>query len=169
VIELGYQREIPYPPSVLLSQYFDLEHLEHVHPESLGRARMVSSLDRLIVWDLEWPLWGGFRLRSRFEQEYVPPWGIRARIVRGALRGTESTVQLSDCSGGTLVEEEHRVALPDWPILRTFIERTWIRRLDRIWEEDLAVKMCRGGWPGVPGRPWLEGSSAREQISGPTG
>ena len=151
MIQVAYRRELPYPPSVLLSQYFDLEHVEHVHPKSFGRARMVATRGRVIVWDLDWPpLFGNLCLRSRFEQEYVPPWGVQARIVSGALRGTASVIQLSESVRGTLVVEEHRVALPDWPGLRAFVQRAWVSRLDRIWDEDLAVKMCRGGWPGVP-------------------
>jgi hypothetical protein len=151
VIEIVYQRELPYPRSILLSQYFDLEHLEHVHPKSFGRARMVSTERGVIVWDLEWsPILGYVRLWSRFAQEYLPPWGIRARIVGGTLRGTESTVELSSCTNGTLVVERYRVALPDWPLFRVLVRRAWVRRLDRIWEEDLAARMCRGGWPGVP-------------------
>ncbi len=151
MIEVEYRREVPYPQDVVLSQYFDLEHLEHVHPNSFGRAQMVSQRGRAIVWDLQWPpIFGYFRLRSRFEQEYVPPWGIRARIVGGALRGTESTVQLFSSALGTVVFEQHRVAMLDCPGVRTLVRRAWVRRLDRIWNEDLAVQVCRGGWPGVP-------------------
>lgn len=151
MIEVAYRREIPYPQPVVLSQYFDLEHLEHVHPKSFGRARMVSKRGRVIVWDLEWPpICGHFRLRSRFEQEFVPPWGVRARIIGGALRGTESTVQLLRSALGTIVVEHYRVAMVNCPGVRTLFQRAWVRRLDRIWNEDLAVKVCRGGWPGVP-------------------
>ena len=32
MIELVYRREVPYSQTVVLSQYFDLEHLEYVHP-----------------------------------------------------------------------------------------------------------------------------------------
>jgi hypothetical protein len=162
VIEVTYRREILYPQAVVLSQYFDLEHLEYVHPKSFGRARMISTRGRVIVWDLEWPPIGRyFRLRSRFEQEYVPPWGVRARIVSGALRGTESTTQLFSSALGTIVQEHYRVAMLNCPGFRTLVQRALVRRLHRIWEEDLAVKVCRGGWPGVPD---AKASSARDDA-----
>ncbi len=150
MIEVGYRRDVPYPQPVVLSQYFDLEHLEHVHPKSFGRARMVSKRGRAIVWELEWAPICGLRFHSTFLQEYLPPWSIRAVVVRGFLRGTESRVELGTSVAGTLVTERHRVALPNWPWLRGWMRRLWVRRLDRIWEEDLAAKVCRGGWPGVP-------------------
>jgi hypothetical protein len=151
VIEVDYQRVIPYPQAVVLSQYFDLEHLEHVHPKTFGRARMISKGHRAIVWELEWPpVLGLIRASSRFVQEFKPPWGIWAIITRGLLKGTETTIELDQSAEGTLVREHHRIALPNVPMLRDCVRVHWVRRLDRIWEEDLAVKVCRGGWPGVP-------------------
>lgn len=151
MIELVYRREVSYPRPVVLSQYFDLEHLEYVHSRSFGRARMLSERDRLIVWELECPpFFGQLRLRSRFEQECVPPWSVRAKVVRGALRGGETRVELLDTAQGTLVVEVHRLPFPNLPGLRGLVERAWVRRLDRIWDEDLAVRVCRGGSPGIP-------------------
>ena len=151
MIEVLYRREVPYSQDVVLSQYFDFEHLEHVHPRSFGRARLVSKLGRVVVWELQCPApWGALGLRSTFTQEYLPPWGIRSLIVRGFLRGTETTVDLEPAGEGTLVTEQHLVSVPDWRVYREWLKRTWVRRLDRIWEEDLAVSVCRGGWPGVP-------------------
>jgi hypothetical protein len=151
MIDVLYRREVSCSQSVVLSQYFDLEHLEHVHPRTFGRASMVSTFRNAIVWDLEWPpMLGVFRFRSRFCQEYLAPWGIRSVITRGLLRGTETIVQFDKTEGGTLVTEQHRVALPNWGWLRGWVQQMWQQRLDRIWEEDLAVKVCRGGWPGVP-------------------
>lgn len=151
MIEVTYRREVPYPQAVVLSQYFDLEHIEHVHPKSFGRARVLSQRDRLVTWELEWPPVGGvLAFRSTFQQEYLPPWGIRSEVVAGALKGTSTTVELVGSTAGTLVVETHRVALPNWPLLRGWVERAWVARLERIWDEDLAVRVCRGGWPGVP-------------------
>jgi hypothetical protein len=151
MIEVRYQREVAYPTDRVLSQYFDFEHLEHVHPRTFGRARLLSQHDNTVVWELEWPsMLGMITLRSSFRQEYIPPFGIRSVIVKGLLKGTESEVQLGNTGEGTLVEELHRVALPDWWWLRNLIRRSWSRRLDRIWEEDLSVGVCHGGWPGVP-------------------
>lgn len=41
-------------------------------------------------------------------------------------------------------------SVPNWFLLRGWLQRAVIRRLDRIWDEDLAVYVCRGGWLGVP-------------------
>lgn len=150
MIEVVYSREVPYPQATVLSQYFDLEHVEYVHPRSFGRARMVSMSHNTIVWELEWPpVLGLMRLHSTFSQEYRPPWGIHATITRGLLRGTEIMVQLNKTEVGTRVVEHYRIPLPAW--LRGWIQRALVRSLDRVWEEDLAVKLPRGGWPGVPG------------------
>lgn len=150
MIEVVYRREVSYPQPAVLSQYFDLEHVEHVHPRSFGRARMVSTNHNIIAWELEWPpVLGLIRLQSTFAQEYRPPWGIHATITRGFLRGTEISVEINKTDAGTLVVEHYRIPLPAW--LRGWIQRALVRSLDRVWEEDLAVKLPRGGWPGVPG------------------
>ncbi len=43
MINVQYRCEVPYSQAVVLSQYFDLEHMEHVHPCTFGCARMVST------------------------------------------------------------------------------------------------------------------------------
>ena len=150
MIEAVYSREVPYPQATVLSQYFDLEHVEYVHPRSFGRARMVSMSLNTIVWELEWPpVLSLIRPHSTFAQEYRPPWGIHATITRGLLRGTEIMVEINKTDAGTRVVEHYRIPLPAW--LRGWIQRALVRSLDRVWEEDLAVKLPRGGWPGVPG------------------
>ena len=140
MIEVVYRREVSYPQPAVL---------EHVHPRSFGRARMVSTNHNIIAWELEWPpVLGLIRLQSTFAQEYRPPWGIHATITRGFLRGTEISVEINKTDAGTLVVEHYRIPLPAW--LRGWIQRALVRSLDRVWEEDLAVKLPRGGWPGVP-------------------
>jgi len=115
MIDVHYRRDVPYPPAQIVSEYFDLEHLEHVHPLSFGRARMLAQHGRTIVWELGWKrVYGFLRFRSTFTQEYLPPWGIRSVIQRGVLRRTETAVQLEESAVDTLVVEHHRVALPNW-------------------------------------------------------
>jgi len=169
MIEVVWRREVPYPQPVVLSQYFDLEHLQYVHPKSFGRARIISKRGRVIVWELEWPpILSLLHLRSRFEQEYIPPWAVRANVLGGTLRGMETRVELLGTALGTLVVEVHRVPLPNLPGLRSLVRGTWRRRLDRIWDEDLPVKVCRGGWPGVPDASSPAGSDCTaEQIVEP--
>src|SRR5712691_6975846 len=117
MIEVFYRRELRYPLARILSQYFDLEHIEHVHPRSLGRARMVSQLQHRIVWELEWPsICGIFKVRNLIAQEFLAPDRIRVSFAKGPLRGTEVDVLLSEIDQGTLVEERYRVALPNWRV-----------------------------------------------------
>ena len=114
MIEVRYQRNVPYPTARVLSQYFDLEHLEHVHPKTFGRARLLSQHGNSVVWELEWPsILGVAWFRSWFRQEHIPPFGIRSVIIKGLFRGTESEVRLTSSAQSTLVEELHRIALPD--------------------------------------------------------
>ena len=152
MIEVVYQREVAYPlVGRTLSQYFDLEHLEHVHPRSFGKARLVSQHHDTVVWDLEWPpIFGVLRFRNRVIQRFLPPDRIHAAITGGFLRGTNVDIYFGQTAKGTLVEEHYWVPFPNWPWLRRLVKNAWVRWLDRIWEEDLKVGVCHGGWPGVP-------------------
>ena len=145
-----YQKTVPYPLWRVLSQFFDLEHIEHVHPRTFGRARLVSQHRGGVTWELESPRFLGVRPRSLIVQEYLPPNLIEARVIRGFLVGTEYSGVLHESDGQTTVEETYRLPLPDWGWLRFLVRARLIRTLDRIWEEDLRVGVCHGGWPGLP-------------------
>lgn len=150
-MEITYKRQVSYPIGRVLSQYFDLEHVEHVHPQSFGRASLVSEHHDAVVWDLEWPpVLGMFRFRNRIFQQFVAPNRIHAKLMSGLFRGTTVDVQIHQVSDGSEIEERYHIPLQDWPWLTRVMQRAWTRRLDRIWEEDLAVGVCHGGWPGVP-------------------
>lgn len=151
MIELLYQCEVPYPLGRVLSQYFDLEHLDHVHPNSFGRARLISQHHDTVVWELEWPpLLGLFRFCNRVVQRFVPPNHIQASLTQGFLRGATVDIQFHETSQGTCIEERYHLPLPCWSWLKKVLQRMWPRWLDRIWEEDLRVGVCHGGWPGIP-------------------
>ena len=72
MITIHYQRQLPYPPVRLLAQYFDLEHLEHVHPRSFGKARLVSQHQNVVIWDLEQPPLLGIRSHFRHSPHRLP-------------------------------------------------------------------------------------------------
>jgi hypothetical protein len=72
-----YQKTVPYPLWRVLSQFFDLEHIEHVHPRTFGRARLVSQHRGGVTWELESPRYLGLRSRSLIVQEYLPPKSYR--------------------------------------------------------------------------------------------
>lgn len=151
MITIHYQRQLPYPPARLLAQYFDLEHLEHVHPRSFGKARLVSQHQNVVIWDLEQPpLLGIVRFRNRIRQHCLASDHISATVLTGFLRGSTTDTRLTKTETGTLLEEEHMIPLPSWPLLRRGVQKWITRKLDTIWEEDLRVGVCCGGWPGVP-------------------
>ncbi len=151
-VEITYRKRIPYPFARVLSQYFDLEHIETVHPTTLGSYRAVEVAGDRIVFEQRWPSWLGVRLRSVVEQVWLPPNRIRIRFRRGFLRGVGVDTQLTDQGEETAIEEVYRVPLvPGWAWLRPWMGRVVERGAGRIWEEDLAVELCHGGWPGVPG------------------
>ena len=152
-IEVTYRKRIPYPFARVLSQYFDLEHIETVHPKTLGSYRAIEVAGNRIVFEQRWPSWLGLRLRSVVEQVWLPPNRIRIRFRRGFLRGVGVDTQLTDRGEETAIEEVYRVPLvPGWAWLRPWMGRVVERGAGRIWEEDLAVELCHGGWPGVPGQ-----------------
>jgi hypothetical protein len=116
----------------------------------VGKARLLSRYGNLVVWELEWsPAWG-LHFRNRFTREFLPPNRIQVRFIGGWLRSSEAWMHFRQDRDGTLIEERYALALPDCRWLRALVRAVWVRRLDRIWEEDLRVGLPRGGWPGVP-------------------
>ena len=145
----------------MLSQYFDLEHIETVHPTTLGSYRAIEVAGNRIVFEQRWPSWLGMRLRSVVEQVWLPPNRIRIRFRRGFLRGIGVDTRLTDRGEETAIEEIYRVPLvPGWAWLRPWMGRVVERGAGRIWEEDLAVELCHGGWPGVPGQEHVRPATA---------
>ncbi|MBI1389785.1 MAG: Rieske 2Fe-2S domain-containing protein [bacterium] len=150
-MKIQYEKIIPYPFDVVLSQYFDYEHIAYVHPDSLGEYRLVENNGDVIVYDQIWP--GRFwRRRSRVRQTFYPPGEIEFEFIAGQHKGVRVYTRLSHHSEGTLVDETYFLpGLPDWPWLRDWIRPSVMRSVERIWEEDLRVEVCYQGWPGVPG------------------
>lgn len=159
MLEVTYEKLIPYPFDVVLSQYFDYEHIAHVHPTTLGEYRLVERAGNRIVYDQIWPagLFGRRRV-SRVAQEFFPPNRTTFEFMAGRHRGTRVETTLtqapSDEAGdGTLVREIYHVpGLPNWAWLRPLVRPFMVRVIERVWDEDLGVEVCYGGWPGIPGR-----------------
>ena len=80
----------------------------------------------------------------------IPPNEIWFDFVSGLYRGVRVHSLLLEHAEGTRVEETYHLPWPAWAWLRAWIARSIIRKVDLIWEEDLRVKVCRGGWPGIP-------------------
>jgi nitrite reductase/ring-hydroxylating ferredoxin subunit len=145
-------KTIPYPYETVLSQYFDYEHIEHVHPETLGKYRVVGGDGNRIVYEQTWPP-GTFGWRtSLVEHVYEPPGEMWFIFLKGRHRGVQVHTELRAERERTIVQETYSIpGLPDWGWLRALLRPYVIAPVDRIWDEDLAVEVCRDGWPGIPG------------------
>jgi hypothetical protein len=150
MLSVSYNKIIPYTFDVVLSQYFDYEHIKVVHPATLGEYHLVETRGNVIHYEQFWPRRYGLRRRSLVRQTYAPPNEIWFDFLRGLYQGVRVRSLLHEHPEGTLVEETYSMRLPNWDWLRRWIEPSIVRRVDQIWEEDLRVKVCCGGWPGIP-------------------
>jgi len=141
---------IPHPFEVVLGQYFDYEHVKFVHPQTLGEYHLVETRGNTIVYEQLWPRRFLLRRRSLVKQTFYPPNEIRFDFLQGRYRGTKVHSVLREHVAGTLVKETYFVNVPDWAWLRNWLTRSIVRQVDQIWDEDLRVKVCHGGWPGIP-------------------
>ena len=151
-MQVTSRRRIPYPAWRVVAQYFDLEHVPHVHARTLGESRLITCKDSAVLFEQRWPRrFGlGVRLRSTLELELVGPNALLARVVRGLFRGSHMSVVLEESDGMTLVTETYETPLhvPAWLENRL---RQWLaKKIDEVWEEDLRVDLPHGGWPGLP-------------------
>lgn len=155
VLSISYVKVVPYPFSVILEQYFDFEHVACVHPQTLGEYVLVENAGTRLIYDQLWPAdRRGRRATSRIVQTYTPPGVIDFRFMSGKHQGTEVHSQLEPHANGTRLTETYRIpSLPDWKVLRWLITPLVMRLVNRIWDEDLDVGVCIGGWPGVPDQP----------------
>ena len=155
MLRILYVKVVPFPVTVILEQYFDLEHFAHVHPTTLGECTLVENSGHRIVYDQLWPAdRRGRRATDCVVQTYQPPGDIRFEFVSGKHKGVCVDSRLRAHPDGTEVTETYSLPrLPDWGILRRLIAPWVYRQVNRIWEEDLSVGVCIGGWPGVPSSP----------------
>jgi nitrite reductase/ring-hydroxylating ferredoxin subunit len=155
MLQIPYQRVVPYPVQVVLEQYFDFEHIAHVHPQTLGEYLLVEHSGRRLVYDQRWPSdRSGRRATSRVVQTYQPPGALQFDLVAGKHRGTKVHSELRPHPDGTEVVETYCVpGLPNWGLFRGLLAPYVYRQVERIWDEDLKVGICIGGWPGTPGLP----------------
>ncbi|MCX6382741.1 MAG: Rieske (2Fe-2S) protein, partial [Armatimonadetes bacterium] len=104
-----------------------------------------------IVYEQSWKRnWRGKHPTSKVVQTYLPPNEIWFEFLEGLHRGTKVHTLLSEHAEGTLVEEEYHIPLPAWRWLRPLIRPFMMPSIERIWNEDLQVGVCYGGYPGIP-------------------
>lgn len=154
MLEIAYTKRIPYPFAVTLSQYFDYEHIAHVHPTTVGEYRLVEKKENFLLYDQIWPSgWFGHRAISRVQHRFLPPDEMWFEFVAGRYRGIKVHTRLEDQADKTIVHETYYIPLPNWGWLKPLIRPGMMRTIERIWDEDLRVEICYGGWPGIPGHP----------------
>lgn len=154
MLRVAHGVDLPHPLSSVLGQYVDLEHIEHLHP-SLGRYELVSATADRLEYVQVWPRWLGWQARSRIVQARTAPDRMDFRFVGGWLKGVEVLTTFRALGDdATRVEEVYVLPwLPPWAWLARWM-RGWVAQdVRRIWDEDLAVGLPRGGWPGMPGLP----------------
>ncbi|MCA9448569.1 MAG: Rieske (2Fe-2S) protein [Candidatus Omnitrophica bacterium] len=150
MMKIVIEKEIPYPFDVVLSQYFDYEHISHVHPNTVGEYRLLDSGDGFIRYEHLWPKrWNGQK-KSIVRHSYQPPNEMWFTFEEGYVAGTVVHSVLHDRGDNTLIHETYEVPVPDWKLLRPLIRHWTVKSVERIWKEDLDVEVCREGWPGVP-------------------
>ena len=152
LMNISYVTRVPFPLDRVLAQYFDLEHIETVHPTTLGQYRLLEVVGNSIIFEQIWPKWLGIHLRTTITQSWYPPNQIRFDFMKGFLRGVSVLTQLQACDEETIIKDIYHVPLvPKWRLLRPPLAALVKRGVDRVWKEDLAVELCHGGWPGIPG------------------
>jgi len=152
MLSVTYTKIIPYPFEVVLSQYFDYEHVKYVHPKTLGEYHLVETRGNVLIYEQLWPRRFLLRSRSLVRQTFCPPNEICFDFLQGRYKGVRVRSLLYEHADGTRVEETYFMNLPDWSWLRSWLSRSIMRKVDQIWDEDLQVKVCHGGWPGIPRR-----------------
>ena len=150
MLAVTYTKIIAYPFEVVLSQYFDYEHVKYVHPKTLGEYHLVETRGNTIIYEQLWPRRFFLRRRSLVKQTFHAPNEIQFEFLRGRYKGVKVRSVLHEDKAGTRVEETYILNLPNWSWLRTWVTRSVVRTVDLVWDEDLRVKVCQGGWPGVP-------------------
>jgi hypothetical protein len=150
MLAVTYTKIVPYPFDVVISQYFDYEHVKYVHPQTLGEYHLVETRGNVLIYEQLWPRHFLIRSRSLVRQTFDPPNDIRFDFIRGRYKGVSVRSLLYEHADGTRVEETYYLKWPNWSWLRALISPSIVRKVNQIWDEDLRVKVCRGGWPGVP-------------------
>jgi hypothetical protein len=152
MIEIHYTKVIPYPFDVVLGQYFDYEHIEFVHPGTLGRYRVVETKGNVITYEHLWPKKAlRSQRRSLVEHRFIPPNEMWFTFVEGHLKGVKTHTFIREHEQGCLIDETFLMpGLQNWSWLKPLIRPLVMRTVNRIWQEDLDVEVCYGGWPGVP-------------------
>lgn len=152
MLTVRYQKTISYDLDVVYGQYYDYEHIAVVHPNTLGEYRLVSTHANDAVYEQIWPR-GRFskkRGRSVVRHSLLGPYEMEFVFTEGRHKGVRVHTKLSATDGGTLIDEAYSMPGPNWSWLAKLIRPFVMRSVDRVWEEDLDVEVCHGGWPGIP-------------------
>lgn len=152
MLTVAYEKEIPYPYAVVLSQYYDYEHIAHVHPRTLGEYRLMPSSPGRLVYEQLWPAGlTGRRAHSTVVHAWSNPGAMTFDFVAGRFKGVRVRTRLDARGAATVVAEAYEIPLlPNWAWLARLVRPLVLAFVNRVWDEDLQVEVCRDGWPGVP-------------------
>lgn len=117
MLEVAYRLVLACPAYVVLSQYYDYEHISTVHPQTLGEYRLVEIREagREVVYDQLWPARRNRRrLVSRVRHRYVGPLTMEFDFLEGRYAGTGVRTRLTpQGKASTLVEELSKELNPE--------------------------------------------------------
>ena len=154
MIEVNIQKVIQYPFETVLGQYFDYEHIEFVHPHSLGNYYLLEDNGDTIIYKHVWAKKGLINKISIVEHQYFPPNEMWFIFTEGHYKGVKVHTRLFAKQEYTLVEEPYYTPWPNWKWLKNLVEKSTRLEVEKIWREDLDVEGCHGGWPGIPESYW---------------
>jgi len=154
MIEVNIQKVIQYPFETVLGQYFDYEHIEFVHPNSLGNYYLLEDNGDKIIYKHVWPKKGLINKISIVEHQYFPPNEMWFIFTKGHYKGVKVHTKLFAKQEHTLVEETYYTPWPNWKWLKNLVEKYTRLEVEKIWREDLDVDVCHGRWPGIPESYW---------------
>jgi hypothetical protein len=120
MLEISYRLRLEYPLNVILSQYYDYEHIGTVHPETLGEYRLIEVRDEgnEVLYEHLWPARGtGKRAISRVRHRFLPPLALEFEFMDGRHQGTRVVTRLApDGEAATIIDESYQ--LPGLPNCR---------------------------------------------------
>ena len=110
MLHVAHELTVPHPLAAVLAQYVDLEHIEAVHPDTVGRYEAVAVEGRLIRYTQVWPAWWGWRWACWRWRRYDPPSHDMGGSVRRLVRHGRAPVRL-DATAAAVARVE--VGLPN--------------------------------------------------------
>ena len=75
-------------------------------------------------------------------------------LQKGRYKGVKVHTKLFAKQKDTLVDETYYTPWPNWGWVKKLVEKYTQLEVEKVWQEDLDVEVCHGGWPGIPESYW---------------